>query len=219
MNIMNKQNQCDGCKKGWPLSISTDKIHIGPGKYNLIGCTKDRYASFIQTVSEDLMIDGQKVEKGERYWIHKGIEISNVIYKVSSSSDWKKEFENGSFGHFPHKWRVFLIPFIENLIQAAREEGYKKWCAFPYAPAHEMDPFFDKLRQEGRAAEREEQNRINNSGRKLYQIGYTAALEEMKIEIEKLDFVVWSKSRKNGVRKSVMLDELLAALSDLKEKP
>lgn len=81
--------------------------------------------------------------------------------------------------------------------------------------------------EKGRAAEREEQNRIHNSGRKLYQIGYAAALEEV-IEIVSKIYVGWS-DRTEGRDSSyddafedgyeVTHARILAALSALKEKP
>lgn len=49
------KNQCDGCRRGLPL---TDGIHYGKG-YDMIGCTKNRYTEQ-QEMFEELSRIAQK---------------------------------------------------------------------------------------------------------------------------------------------------------------
>lgn len=204
-----------------------------------------------KTVSEDMMIDGQKIEKGEKYWIREGKEIPNVlngIYKVSSSSDWK---ENPSTArqvlakHF-NECPTEIVTDIEKLIEAAREEirmnYFHAFGSLVPLAGFEIDPevmsqevfrmAIEIGKEQGRAEEREEQKRIHNSGRKMYQIGYAAALEEVKEMLENQIFHMDVKKyllkveEWNKTNYDVPFDDgydqfktdILAALSSLKEK-
>ena len=39
-DIREQINQCDGCRRGLPLK---NGLHIGKSKFDMVGCTKDRY--------------------------------------------------------------------------------------------------------------------------------------------------------------------------------
>lgn len=179
------------------------------------GIIRNEEGRFIARLVDDIDFEGEHV---------KGISITAPVF-APSSSDWKQtvleaadENINQCFLEpMSHTGAKVLIEFIEKLIEAALEEEGKI-----IADAIEMSK--QGWIDEGRAAEREEQNRIHNSGRKLYQIGYAAALEKARKVLEEIHHSALQVEMDGGNGKIHLQDYIRSiikngfALSSLKKK-
>lgn len=72
-------NQCDGCNRGLPL---VDGIHRGEG-YDMIGCTRERYASSLEEVRASLPTPAQDAEAYAR-WIVENRVLHDAIFHLAS---------------------------------------------------------------------------------------------------------------------------------------
>lgn len=141
-------------------------------------------------------------------------DMDHTSKDVTRSSDWKEK-EREAFK------KNFAMNCMGNFVLRTGDQRGAD------TKENEIADYWLSRIEAARAEEREEQNRIHNSGRKLYQIGYAAALEEV-IEIVSKIYVGWS-DRTEGRDSSyddafedgyeVTHARILAALSALKEKP
>lgn len=159
------------------------------------GIIRNEEGRLIARLVDDIDFEGEHI---------KGVSITAPI-SGPSSSDWKEKaismicaFRTGSMDRDQFKANVEYQ--IEKLIEASREERTIG------EEATNNKGWFDR----GRAAEREEQNRINNSGRKLFKAGEAHALEKVKKYIENAARLVGTE----GGREALLV--ALAALSSLK---